>query len=435
MRTDGVMPYMASTIVIQPRASVGANRLMTTHATLSASVLQEQKALNGTTVLQVLGLPAGVSVSDACKNYEASGLVDFAEPNYVTKICDDDNTSITGTIDPFIPGGLQYNLFKIHAIDSFNKFYSGANIPLIKTNLIIAVCDTGMRTTHHDFQNNGVTSELWTNPNPDPNLRDVNGFNYVSNNNNINDDNGHGTFVAGVAAARGRNGVGISGVCIKAKIMPIKVAASNGYATSANIASGIRYAVDHGASVINVSLGQALPAGVDINNYDGKPFSGAVYKAIQYAQQRNILVVVAAGNGINDNGIGINLVRGSVGQGGTNVDEFPATYNLDNIIVVGATNQNDALTPFSNYGVKVHLSAPGKDIVSLSTPNDDAYAQGDGTSFAAPEVAAVVCLLRANYPNEDYHTTFQRLLQGVDVTTPGLTATGGRLNMYNVLPH
>ncbi|HZB71094.1 MAG TPA: S8 family serine peptidase, partial [Acidimicrobiales bacterium] len=177
------------------------------------------------------------------------------------------------------------------------------------------------------------------------------------------DDNGHGTFVAGIAAGRTGNGEGTAGVAWRSRIIPVKVLAANGSGTDADVVEGIRWAVDHGADVINLSLG-------------GEGRSAAIDQWVDYALDRNVAVVAAAGND------------------GVDTPNYPAAS--PGVVSVGATDVDGQLAHFSNWGDTVDLVAPGMDIAA--TANGGGYAIGDGTSFAAPLTAGVVALLRAVEP-------------------------------------
>jgi len=195
------------------------------------------------------------------------------------------------------------------------------------------------------------------------------------------DDNGHGTHVAGIAAARSYNGIGIAGVSWKASILAVKVLNSQGWGTGFDIALGIKYAADYpNVKVINMSLG---------GDYDPTEKD-----AVDYAvNTKGILLVAAAGNG------------------NTNDKSYPAGFSTDypnKVIAVAAHDGNHCKASFSNYGTWVSITAPGVSIVS-TTPiggaggNIDGYASFDGTSMASPFVAgaaAVVWALHPGYTNE-----------------------------------
>lgn len=225
------------------------------------------------------------------------------------------------------------------------------------SSIVIAVIDSGVAYDHPDLNAN-----TWTNGDETPGngtddddngyIDDVHGWDFVNEDNNPSDysrdlyGDGHGTHVAGIIAAQGNNGAGISGVMQNASIMPLQIfdlfqAGSflEGIIQAINIILAIEYAADNGAKVINCSFG-------------GSGYSQFQYDAIEYANQKGVLIVAAAGNETNNND--------------TN-PTYPAGYNLPNIISVAATEEVDELASYSNYGVlSVDVAAPGG---SAAVPN------------------------------------------------------------------
>jgi subtilisin family serine protease len=264
------------------------------------------------------------------------------------------------------------------------------------SSIIVAVLDTGI-----DLSNPAFAGRIWTNPNPAADAAtypgDLHGWNFVANNPDIQDDDDHGTHVAGILAATGNNGIGVAGVDWNAQIMPLKVLDANGDGSDTEIAAAIDFAVQHGARVINASWG-------------GGPYSQAVANAISYAGSQGVVFVTAAGNN------------------GTNDDTnpfYPASYDLPNEIAVAAVNQAGGLASFSNFGVRsVALAAPGVNILS-TVPGGFAYMTG--TSMATPYVSGVVALVAGLHPSD---TATQLVQQVLSTTRPlaslaGKTATGG----------
>ena len=213
--------------------------------------------------------------------------------------------------------------------------------------MVIAVIDSGVAFDHPDLKDN-----VWTNKNEiadngldDDNngyVDDIHGWDFVNQDNNPSDyskdlyGNGHGTHVAGIIAASGNNGLGTVGVMWHAKMMPLQIfdlfEDSPFNATTMNIVLAVLYAVDNGAKIINCSFG-------------GPSFSRAQYEAYQFAEQNGALVVAAAGNDGRDN---------------DDFPTYPASYDLENIIAVAASDESDALASYSNFGtVSVDVAAPG----------------------------------------------------------------------------
>lgn len=215
----------------------------------------------------------------------------------------------------------------------------------------IAVLDTGVNANH-----------------PDLGDRVLAGYDFVNNDNNASDDNGHGTHVAGIIASNANN-TGISGIDFNAKILPVKVGNRNGVFSRSDVISGIYYAIDQGADVINMSYGSYSRSLIEED-------------ALWDAYNQGIVLVAAAGN---DNTLN---------------EMYPASYTP--VISVAATIVNDRRAGFSNYGGYIDMTAPGENI--LSTNYLGGYKLGDGTSFSAPIVSALAGLLKAQHsswnPNE-----------------------------------
>jgi len=246
----------------------------------------------------------------------------------------------------------QWHLDQVHAKQAW-KGSQGAGV-------IVAVVDTGVARVP-DLAN----TEL------------VPGFNFVNNTADATDDHGHGTHVAGTIAQSTHNGIGVAGVAFKAKIMPIKVLSARGSGSVSGIAEGIRWAADHGAKVINMSLG-------------GPMASSVLSKAVKYAHDKGVVVVCAAGND----------GRGKV--------SYPAAY--PHAIAVAATQFDESTTFYSNWGKEIDIAAPGGNtrvdqnndgmmdgvlqntVVPGNTSQND-YLLFMGTSMASPHVAGVAALV------------------------------------------
>jgi subtilisin family serine protease len=275
----------------------------------------------------------------------------------------------------------------------------------------VAVIDSGVDLTHPDLVPN-----LWTNPREIPGngidddgngyVDDVHGYDFVDNTGNPQDANGHGTHVAGIVAARGGNGIGVAGVAWSARIMAIRVLDANARGTTTTVAQGIRYAVDNGARIINLSLAGPSPAR-DLED------------AIVYAQQHGVLIVVAAGNDGRDLSV---------------APTYPAAYPEDNVLGVAATTQDGVLASVSDFGVGADLAAPGADI--LSTALGGGYEWRTGTSMAAPHVSGALVLLAAARPDLDARGLRDALLAGT--RKQGLAVESGALDagaaLHGVIP-
>lgn len=267
----------------------------------------------------------------------------------------------------------------------------------------IAIVDSGIDLDHPDLAPN-----LWINPGEIPDngvdddsngfVDDVYGWNFVASTNDVGDDNGHGTLVAGVAAARTDNSTGIAGVCGQCRIMPVKVVQTSGVANYSDIAAGVAYAAAKGARVINLSLG-------------GYADSQTLRDAIAYAASQNVVVVGGAGN--DD----------------TSSPFYPAAYN-EVLAVAGATD-TDTRMAVTNYGPWVDVSAPGEEILTTALGGD--YVRTSGTSLAASYGAGLGGLLLALHPDWTPVLVQAQLMHTadpIDALNPGYEGQlgNGRLN-------
>lgn len=294
--------------------------------------------------------------------------------------------------------------------------------------VIVAVLDTGLDFFHPDLRRESI----WNNPKPnkkgdDPNgyVQDRMGWNFVEDKPSPWDEDGHGTFVAGLIAAAANNGKGIAGINWGVQIMPLKIMNVFGQGQAFNVMRAIVYAADHGARVINLSL-------------EGEHLTKAEQQAIDYAHKKGALIVVAAGN-----------------TGEDTTDKVPASF--EHVLAVGSLDYHDKHAPFSNWGKHVKLAAPGVDILSLRAHRSDfmlltraegykpgeafvgqerQYMRASGTSFSAPLVSAVASLIWAKYPNLTNVQVERMLLESADdVEEPGWDnfSGAGRLNAVAAL--
>ncbi|KQR16680.1 S8 family serine peptidase [Cellulomonas sp. Leaf334] len=219
----------------------------------------------------------------------------------------------------------------------------------------VAVLDTGVRSTHQDFAGGRVLT--------------ASGYDFVDDDTDASDQQGHGTLVAGIAAARGNDGFGVAGAAWDAKILPVRVLDDEGFGNDSDLAAGITWAVDKGATVINLSLTGPEPA-------------PAILAALQYAVGKKVVVVAAAGNQ------------------GTEAPLYPAAYaaQVPGVLSVAATDDWGTRAGFSSWGDTVSLAAPGVDIVGPSSLGDAQFVVGTGTSMASPLVAGAAAMLRQAKP-------------------------------------
>jgi subtilisin family serine protease len=229
------------------------------------------------------------------------------------------------------------------------------------TAVTVAVLDSGIDVTHPD-----LATRVWRNPRPT--VGDVNGFNTFDRSGDVRDDWGHGTEVAGViGAAPALAGTGVSGVAQNVRLMAVKVLDRNGVGSTATVVAGMRYALRHGARVINLSLA-------------GPNRSRALEDEIRAAQAAGVFVVTAAGN---------------YGRDLAATPAYPASYTEPNLIGVASTGPAGELSGFSNRGGPVSLAAPGEEILTTARGGYESFY---GTSAAAPHVAGAIALLRSARP-------------------------------------
>ena len=338
----------------------------------------------------------------------ADPRVRYAEPNYPLHAVDHGTTPS----DPFF-----HNLWGLH---NFGQTVSGltgttdADVDAPEawafetgsSDVVVGVIDTGIDLSHPDLAPN-----LWTNEDEVPGngldddsngyVDDWRGWDFVNDDNDPSDDNGHGTHVAGTIGARGDDGVGVAGLSWEVRLMPLKFLGANGSGTTADAVEAILYAAANGADLTN-------------NSWSGAPYSQALLDAIAAADTADSLFVAAAGND------------------GLNTDSspaYPSSYASSNVVSVAATDAKDARPFFSNYGRRsVDLGAPGANI--YSTWLGGTYRFANGTSMAAPHVSGTAALLKARFPGASDLGLKALLLGTVDANTAlaTRTATGGRLN-------
>ena len=279
--------------------------------------------------------------------------------------------------------------------------------------VIVAVIDTGIKTTHQD-----LAANMWRNSaeiagnkiDDDANgfVDDIFGCDAYNNDGDPTDDQGHGSHCAGTIGGTGNNGIGVTGVAWGVKLMGCKFLSATGSGADSDAVRCIDYARSKGAKILS-------------NSWGGGGAGVSLQAAIERTRTAGLIFVAAAGNdGINTD----------------SSPSYPASLATDNIVSVAATTRTDTLASFSNYGsVTTDLGAPGEGIYSTVSTSDTAYATYSGTSMATPHVAGVLALLVAQFPAESYSAIITRLLNGTDKipALAGKTKSGGRLNLANAI--
>ena len=313
--------------------------------------------------------------------------------------------------------GNQWYLAKVSAPGAWAAAPAGAQ------GVLVAVIDSGVDRTHPDlsavvWSNTGEIAGNGLDDDANGYVDDVTGWNFHSDNNQTVDTFGHGTLVAGLIAAECDNNFGISGLAPGAKIMALRNGES-GYSFVSSSIEALYYAVDQGAQVVNMSFG-------------GANYSSAFAAAVQFATENGAVLVASAGN-----------------DGAESYTKYPCGY--PGVISVGATDQNDAVSSFSNYGPLVDLVAPGgggtahegKTILgpraagtSLGTAVDSLHVRSSGTSFAAPLVAATAAMILKAQPGLAPGSVRQLLNRSADPVEAGawnIRSSNGRLNAQRAL--
>ncbi|MEX2211115.1 MAG: S8 family serine peptidase [Gaiellaceae bacterium] len=295
--------------------------------------------------VHVVKVKAGKDLDERLAEYRSRSDVLFAEPNYLAHA-----SALGAPADPSY--SQQWALPKIQALDGWSLYpgaYGTSGGPTI------AVVDTGVQSTHPDLAGQVDTANAANCVNSSSTCASASGL----------DDEGHGTHVAGIAAAATNNGTGVAGTAFSSLVMPVKALDSGGSGTYAAIANGILWASGRGARVINLSLG-------------GYSYSATLCDAVAQATAAGALVVAAAGNE------------------GTSKTIYPA--GCPGAVGVAATSQTDGSPSWSNYGAPdVFVSAPGVSI--YSTYPTSSYASLSGTSMATPFVAGLSALLFGQVPS------------------------------------
>lgn len=343
----------STSLLVKYKPSVSA----ATRSNINAQIGAKGKRHIAPLGVDVVQVTSSETAGEIMAKYKSRSEVEYVEPNYLAKRFFTPNDSLFTK---------QWNLQKIEAPKAWDVSQGGFGP--------IAIVDTGIAASQTDLSGNVQT-----------------GYNFVSDSTNTYDDNGHGTHVAGIVSAATNNATGVASVGFKGSLLPVKVLDNTGAGTYGNVASGIIYATDEGAKIINLSLG-------------GSSSSRTLQDAVQYALKRGVVVVAAAGNNSNDSPV------------------YPAAY--PGVVAVTATAQDDNLASFSSYGDYVYVSAPGVGIVS--TYNSGGYATMSGTSMAAPAVSGLIGLALARG-----NTTAATVLGDLKTTSDKVGSYGYDQNGWN----
>ncbi|MFH1243854.1 MAG: S8 family serine peptidase [Pseudomonadota bacterium] len=351
-------------------------------------------------------------VKEIIKELYESGLVEYAEPDYVVDM------DLTPNDPQF---GQLWGLFNTGqsggTVDADIDASDAWDINTGNPDIVVGIIDTGVDYNHED-----LSANMWTNPGEVPGngidddgngyVDDVHGIDAYNNDSDPMDDNGHGTHCSGTIGAVGNNGAGVVGVNWNVKIMALKFLSSGGSGYTSDAIECLNYAVMMKNSYdVDIRLTS--------NSWGGSGYSQALADAIETSKNAGMLFIAAAGNSSSDN---------------DSTPHYPSSYGNDNIIAVASTDRNDNLSSFSSYGAtSVDLGAPGSSILS-TTPNDT-YSTYSGTSMATPHVAGVAALIWARYPSYTFSDVKNLITSTVDPLSSlsGTVMSGGRLNVYSAL--
>ena len=406
--------YREGEVLVRYRASAldaTAQKLRASHGLVSRGV-QTRNAR-----IELLQVPPFTTTADAVAVLRRDPAIELAEPNYLRypRINCPDNAGF------FCPNDAEFDeqwglrstgqpnyasndptLASIPGADmdmllAWDPGADGTFERVGDASVVIAVIDDGISLGHLDLVDNLVP-----------------GFDFAGNDSNPShaSGEGHGTLVAGAAAARGNNGIGVAGTAWNAKIMPLRF----NFSTAAHL-EALDHARDNGADIINASFG-------------GPGFSQAEEDAIAALEADGIIYIASAGN--DDSNTDVATLN------------YPANYDASNIVSVAATNRQDSIASFSQYGaISTDVAAPGLQIVTTQTTNGyslpvNCASTGNcgvsGTSFSAPYVAGIAALIKSTYPSASVNEIKARLIESAE---PGnevnLRTAGGRVNAANAL--
>jgi subtilisin family serine protease len=359
----------------------------------------------GRTGWQRLKTPFGLTAEKALQRFRGLNGVALVELNHRRHL-------LTTPNDPGY--GAQWHHAKIGAPTFWDQTTGSASV-------VVAVIDTGLRLTHQD-----IAPNLWTNTgeiagndlDDDSNgfVDDVHGWNGAGHNGDPSDANfeGHGTHVAGLIGAVGNNGKGGSGVNWNVRLMPLRFIDSSGNGYDSDAIECYEYMLAQKSRGVNVRVVNC--------SWGGEEGGTALRDVIRRAGEAGVLTVAAAGNGDNQ----------GIGQDIEVTPNYPASFDLDAIVSVAASDEYDNPATFTNYGARgVDLAAPGVDIYSTVASSDSAYAYHSGTSMAAPIVSGAAALILARTPGLSVAALKASLLDNVTKLPQwtGKVVSGGRLNL------
>ena len=375
-----VVPAGNTGEIIPGRVVVGFADAARGETSVRSRGLEVRRVMTGSTGQMAVVSTEGRPVEQVLAELRADPSVAFAEPDYVVRLTNEGGVTVS---DPQLPN--QYSLDQMRVRTAWSVETGASNV--------IAVLDTGVQYDHPDLAG-----------------RLLPGRDFVNDDSDAVDDNAHGTWVAGIIAANANDAYGMAGISWSDKILPVKIMDENGTGSTSDLAAGIIWSADRGADVINMSVG-------------GFPYAQYVQDAVTYAWNKGAVLVGAAGNNRREENF------------------YPASFA--NVVSVSATQLNDEFSNWSSWGPKVDVSAPGSSVLttnctrlSCEHPDWGSHTYISGTSFATPNVAGVVALIRARYPSYTPQQVVDRLINTTDdLGYPGWDKKygRGRVNAHRAL--
>jgi subtilisin family serine protease len=399
----GKVEYVPGELLVKFKPSVPLYVMQEIHRGVGAVVL---RGFRNNPQLHYVKIPKGWELEKALEYYQSRADVQYAQPNFVYHVTE------TSPNDPLFPQ--QWGFQNIGQTVGGSNGTAGDDVNATaawdkargRFTVVVASIDTGVDYLHPDMALN-----IWTSPKEaglnckdgidnDANgfVDDCRGWNFVANNNDPRDDNGHGTHTSGIIGALTNNSLGVAGANWNVQIMPVKFLPASGIGDTFHAYLAIEYAINNGAMILN-------------NSWGGTGFDPTLLGAIKDAEAKGVLFVASAGNtGTDDDNALTPFYPCGYSQPSADNPTPP-----QNIVCVAATDNNDTLASFSNFGATtVHLGAPGVGILSTwSTLLNQSYGVLDGTSQATAFVTGAAALLKGCKASLNSSTLQQVLLNTV----------------------